>query len=83
MVYLNYINMDPKVEETINFVRAYAPDISDWKILKRELLKSLPSSHRGLLSTKDHTTKKSILNDLEKAILKHWLKITGVELYLE
>jgi len=75
--------MDPKVEETINFVRAYAPDISDWKILKKELLKSLPSSHRGLFSTKDRTIKKSNLNDFEKTILEYWLKITGIELYLE
>lgn len=75
--------MDSKIEETIKFIHAYAPDIKEWKVLKKELLKSLPSSHRKLFSTRDAKTKKMNFNDFEKTILEHWQKITGVELYLE
>jgi hypothetical protein len=75
--------MDPKIEETINFVHSYAPDINDWKILKKELLKSLPPSHRKLFSTRDNATKKMNFNDFEKTVFEHWQKLTGIKLYLE
>jgi|APGre2960657373_1045057.scaffolds.fasta_scaffold235441_2 hypothetical protein len=75
--------MDPKVEEVVNFVHSYAPNITEWMVLKKELLKSLPSSHRKLFSTRDSSTKKMNFNDFEKTVVEHWHKIAGVELYLE
>jgi len=75
--------MDPKIEETINFVYSYAPNITDWRVLKKELLKSLPSCHRKLFSTRDNSTKKLNFNDFEKTVVEYWQKISGVELYLE
>lgn len=80
-MYSNY--MDPKIEEAINFVHSYAPNLTEWKVLKKEMLKFLPSSHRKLFSTRDAKTKKMNFNDFEKTVLEHWQKITGVELYLE
>lgn len=75
--------MDPKIEEAINFVHAYAPGITQWKVLKKELLKFLPASHRKMFSTRDSSTKKMNFNDFERTVAEHWQKITGVELYLE
>lgn len=75
--------MDPKVEEVINFVHSYAPNITEWKVLKKELLKSLPPSHRKLFSTRDNLTKKMNFNEFEETVAEYWKKIAGVELYLE
>lgn len=75
--------MDPKIEEAINFVHAYAPGITQWKVLKKELLKFLPASHRKMFSTRDSSTKKMNFNDFERTVAEQWQKITGVELYLE
>lgn len=71
------------MEETINFVYSYAPNITDWRVLKKELLKSLPPSHRKLFSTRDNSTKRLNFNDFEKTVVEYWQKIAGVELYLE
>jgi len=75
--------MDPKVEEVVNFVYLYAPSITEWKVLKKELLKCLPSHHRKLFSTQSNITKNTNFNDFEKTVIEHWHKIANVELYLE
>lgn len=74
--------MDPKIEEAISFVYSYAPDIDEWKVLKRELLKFLPASQRKLFSTRDEKTKEMNFNELEKSIVERWKTITGVNVYL-
>lgn len=74
--------MDPKIIDAVKFVHAYAPDIDDWKILKKELLKSLPPSYRKLFSTRDKKTKEMNFNDLEKSIVESWKTITGTNVYL-
>lgn len=74
--------MEKKVLEAIRFVHSYAPEIQDWKVLKRELLKALPSDKRKLFSTRDPKTKQQRPNDFEKDIVLQWKKIAGVEIYL-
>jgi hypothetical protein len=61
----------------------YAPDIGEWKILKKELLKTLHPDYRKFFSTRDQRTKALNFNDLEKEIVEEWKKIAGVDLYLE
>lgn len=75
--------MDPKIEEAIKFVHSYAPDIKEWKVLKKELLKFLPSDCRKVFSTRDSLTKKMNFNEFEKTVVDYWKEITGAELYLE
>lgn len=72
--------MDPKIEEAIKFVHAYAPEINEWKVLKKELLKTLAPNYRKLFSTRDPKTKKPNFNDFEKSISLEWKKISGIEL---
>jgi len=74
--------MDPKVEDAISFVYSYAPNIDEWKILKKELLKFLPASQRKLFSTRDEKTKEMNFNDFEKSIAERWKTIAGVNIYL-
>lgn len=75
--------MDQKMHEAILFVHSYAFQVSDWKVLKKELLKVLPPDKRKLFSTRDQKTKKQFLNSLEKEIIEEWKKITGKSLYLD
>ena len=74
--------MDTKIEETLEFIHSYAPTISDWKVLKKELLKSLHPEQRKLFSTRDPVTKNVAINEFELKIIKKWEKVTGIELYL-
>lgn len=74
--------MDAKIEEAIKFVHSYAPDIKEWKILKKELLKFLPTNQRKQFSTRDEKTKEMNFNDLEKSIVERWKTITGISVYL-
>jgi hypothetical protein len=74
--------MDQKIDEAIKFVYSYAPDITEWVILKKELLKLLSADKRKLFSTRDPVTKKTNFNEFEQSIIEHWKVITGKELYL-
>lgn len=74
--------MEPKILEAIYFIHSYAPDIREWKILKKELLKNLPADKRKLFSTRDARTKVQNFNDFERNVVAQWEKITGIKLYL-
>ena len=68
---------DARVEAALGFVYKYAPSISDWKTLKRELLKSLPCEARRQFSTRDPITKRQNFNAFENAVCDRWAEITG------
>jgi len=74
--------MERKVLDAIYFVYSYAPEIREWKVLKKELLKALSSDKRKLFSTRDPRTKKQNLNEFEKDVVSRWEEIAGVEVYL-
>jgi hypothetical protein len=71
--------MDTKVEEALRLVNAYAGSITDWKVLKKELLKNLPFQQRKLFSTRDPLTKKQNFNEFEEVVCKRWKDITGID----
>ena len=75
--------MDPKIEEAIKFVHAYAPEISEWKVLKKELLKAIAPNYRKLFSTRYPKTKKPNFNDFEKSISAKWEQISGIKLIIK
>ena len=72
--------MDEKVLEALQFVRSYAPEISDWKVLKRELLNNLPIEKRRLFSKRDQKTKKQNFNAFEKQVLDLWQELTNISI---
>jgi hypothetical protein len=74
--------MDSKVEEALEFILAYAPDIVDWVVLKKELLKCLSTDRRKFFSTRHPVTKAQTLNEFEATVVERWKKLTGTDLYL-
>lgn len=60
----------PKIILTsIEEVHSYASHVDDWIIIKKELLKSLPSNYRKMFSTRDAKTKKVSLNEFERQLV--------------
>lgn len=74
--------MDLKIKDAVDFVHSYASSITEWKTLKKELLRSLHPTARKLFSTRDTKTKVLNFNSLEIEIVEYWKKLTGVDLYL-
>ena len=66
--------------QALKFVHAYAPDINEWKILKRELLNNLPIEKRRLFSRRDKKTKRQNFNEFEKNISTLWEEMSGCKL---
>jgi len=74
--------MNAKIEEAVNIIHSYANSITEWKVLKKELLKCLHPTERKLFSTRDKKTKELNFNDVELEIIQYWKKLTDVDLYL-
>ena len=72
--------MDPRIEEALQFIHQYAPQINEWKVLKKELMKCLNPSVRKLFSTRDPMTKKQNFNDIEQWVADRWEIMTGREI---
>lgn len=69
--------MGPKVVEALTFVYGYAADVDDWLVIKKELLKALPSEERTQFSTRDPVTKKQRTNDFERLVAERWSEMSG------
>ena len=72
--------MNEKIEEALQFIKSYAPDINEWKVLKRELMKCLNPQVRKLFSTRDPITKIQNFNEVEQTVADRWQTITGNEI---
>jgi hypothetical protein len=71
------MNIDTRVEAALQVIKSYAPEICEWQVLKRELMKELLPSARKLFSTRDQLTKRQNFNDFEKLVAERWREITG------
>lgn len=69
--------MDPRIEEALAFVHGYAGHVDEWRTVKKELLRTLPSPLRVLFTTRDPTTKRQRLNDFEQDLARRWSEMTG------
>lgn len=45
---------------------------SDWLVVKKQLLKSIPSDIRSNFSTRDYLTKKHTINEFEKSLIQYY-----------
>ncbi len=72
--------MDERIEEALQFIKSYAPEIKEWKVLKRELMKCLNPQVRKLFSTRDPITKIQNFNEVEQTVADRWRTITGSEI---
>lgn len=57
-------------KELENIHRVYKE--SDWLVVKKQLLKSIPSDIRSKFSTRDYLTKKHSINDFEKRLIQYY-----------
>lgn len=71
-----------RIDGALKQVSSYAGDVTEWVIIKKELLKILPAGDRTLFSTRDPLTKSQSMNDFEKWIVKKWHDLTGNELII-
>jgi len=63
-----------------NFVANYAEDVTDWTIVKKEILKSVGSDFRKSFAVQDPKTKRPTINDFEVSIIQYWEELTGRKL---
>lgn len=69
-----------QVQAALEEVFAYASYATEWIVVKKELLKCLPSGLRTLFSLRDPITKKQRINNFELTLIKHWHDLGGNEL---
>jgi hypothetical protein len=60
------------INDALKQLYTYASDINDWMIIKKELLKILPSELRKNFSTRDPLTKEQKINAFDIQIAKIW-----------
>lgn len=70
------------VISALSQVHAYASDVDDWVVVKRELMKHLGIDEQALLSTRDPITKKQNFNEFERVLTNCWEKMTGRQIDL-
>lgn len=74
--------MDKVYMDAIETVISYAGDVTDWLVIKKEVLKRLKSSDRKVFSTRHPKSKKHTLNDFELEVIRVWKELTGNTLEL-
>ena len=71
-----------RVIEQVKFVASYVDDCDDWVLIKKEVMRGIPSDLRKHFSTRDPKTKEQQPNDFEKELINYYKQITGIELVL-
>lgn len=70
------INPQEEIKKVLEEVFKYAHEESDWIIIKKELLKSLPPEVRTFFSTRNSYTKEQSMNQFEIEMAKLWSQMT-------
>lgn len=74
------------VKEKIEYVASYVQgSLKDWFLLKQEILRSMPGQLRKSvgLSKRHRSTKKMIINDIDKEVIEYWELLTGIKLWID
>lgn len=74
------------IKERVEYVASYVQgNVTDWFLLKRIILQAIPGQHRKSigLSKRHRSTKKMILNDMDREVIAYWELITGVKLWID
>lgn len=70
------------VKEKIEYVASYVQgSLTDWYLIKKEIVRQVPGHYRPHIGfTKRHrSTKKMIMNDVEKEAMELWELLTGIK----
>lgn len=72
------------IKDYVDYVLEYAADIStNWLDIKTQILFVLPAEYRILLAKRHYSTKKRIINDLEKYIISYWENKTNKQIFID
>lgn len=74
------------VKQRIEYVASYVQgSLTDWFLLKQEILRSMPGQVRKSvgMSKRHRSTKKMVINDVDKEVIAYWELITGVKLWID
>ena len=74
------------LKEKIEYVASYVQSSCiDWFKIKQEIIRSLPGYMRKKtgFSKRHKNTKKMIINDFDREVIKYWEEITGLRLFID
>ena len=77
---MSQIKIPDRIVEEIAEIAKYADSCDDWVTIKKEIMKSIPSSLRRNFSTRHPITKEQVPNEFDKAVIEHYRKVTGITL---
>ena len=69
-----------RILEQVEIVASYAGGCDDWVTIKKEIMKGCPSSLRRFFSRRDPITKEQVPNSFDRAVIKEYKSITGIDL---
>jgi hypothetical protein len=73
-------------KERIEYVASYVQgSVTDWFRLKQIILQAVPGQHRKSIgmSKRHRSTKKMLINDIDREVITYWELITGVKLWID
>jgi len=71
------------IDDVMLKVGEYANHISNWTIIKTEMLKWLPIECRQRFARRDDYTKKPNINEFELSLIEKWRVKHGVQLIIK
>jgi len=75
---------DKEIKDLIDYAAEYIEDTTDdWFRVKKQLVNLFPPKKRKLFTRRHYSTKKHVINDFEKEVMKYWCTKTGVELKID
>ena len=72
------MNIPTRILKELIFISSFLEKENDWKVIKKLLLKYLPSHQRSLFKKKDGN-----LNEFERIVIKEYEKISNISLYID
>lgn len=73
-----------KLKEIIDYVIDYVGNSSnDWFSIKKELVNLFPPKERSRFSRRHYSTKKHLINDFDREVIKYWEQKTGNKLFID
>ena len=69
-----------RILSQVDFISSYTGSCDDWVTIKKEVMKSLPSSLRSHFSRRDPITKEQRPNKFEKDLIIYYHDLTGIKL---
>lgn len=70
------------IVDALEEVMSYVGETTDWMVVKKQVLLTLPPKLRTNFSTRDPRTKKQSFNDFELLVVDWWEKRTGRRLFI-